>query len=240
MKEHNKNRGQHQEKSNQSKIGVVERVSLLRHRLTESIGLPFANILPQELLLKTLKEEGVSYRKRLFCPIITLWAWLSQVLDSDKSCKKALSRLIAYLVESGQEVPSTSTAAYCKARKRLKANWLSRLLRKTGAALHQDCPPQWLWCGRRVTVVDGSTIQMTDTEDNQTQFPQHKKQAKGCGFPIARAEGFGFSDNTACRSVWTVNWSFNRLCHIVAQNGRSKSVSPALSTDATKRCGFGR
>lgn len=195
MKEHNTSGSQHPEKSNLSFVAtVVKPIAVLRRCFSESIGLPFARLLPENVLSETLQAERVSYRKRLFCPIVTLWAWLSQVLEKDKSCKNALSRVIAYLVASGHDAPSTNTAAYCQARKRLKANWLLGLVRKTGAELHQTAPPQWLWCGRRVAVVDGSTLLMADTPENQREYPQHKTQAKGCGFPIARIVAlFGLS-----------------------------------------------
>ena len=45
---------------------------------------------------------------------------------------------------------------------------------------------EWNWHGRAVKVVDGTTITMADTEENQTEFPQHGNQKKGAGFPIAR------------------------------------------------------
>ena len=77
---------------------IVSRVAVLREKLSNSIGLPFAQLLPESFLEKLLTEEGVSYRKRLFCPIVTLWAWLSQVLDPDKSCKNAVSRVVAFLI----------------------------------------------------------------------------------------------------------------------------------------------
>jgi hypothetical protein len=35
-------------------------------------------------------------------------------------------------------------------------------------------------------VVDGSTITMPDTAENQAVYPQQKTQKPGCGFPIAR------------------------------------------------------
>ena len=74
----------------------ANRVACLRQKFQQSIGLPFADILPEAEIEEALKAEGSSYRKRLFCPMITLWAWLSQVLDADKSCKKAVSRVVAY------------------------------------------------------------------------------------------------------------------------------------------------
>jgi len=188
MKENTSKSEKHQEKSSSQRGRAVftSFASLLREKFQNSMGLPFAAVLPESELEKTLKEEGISYRKRLFCPIVTLWGWLSQVLDPDKSCKKAVSRVVAYLIDLGQPLPSTDTGAYCKARKRLAVNWLLGLVRKTGNQLHQVSEPHWLWCGRRVAVVDGSTLLMADTPQNQAPFPQHKKQAKGCGFPIAR------------------------------------------------------
>ena len=104
-------------------------VAMLRQKLSQSIGRPFASILPQATLEQALKEEKITYRKRLFCPIVTLWAWLSQVLDPDKSCKKAVSRVVAFLAAEGQPLPSTNTVAYCKARQRLKRNFLLRLVK---------------------------------------------------------------------------------------------------------------
>jgi hypothetical protein len=161
-------------------------VAILRQKLSQSIGLPFASILPQATFEQVLKEEKITYRKRLFCPIVTLWAWLSQVLDPDKSCKKAVSRVVAFLAAEGQPLPSTNTAAYCKARQRLKRNFLLRLVRQVGAKNHQDSSSESLWCGRRVVVVDGSTLIMADTPENQKEYPQSKNQALGCGFPLAR------------------------------------------------------
>lgn len=187
MKEHNIAGVQCPEKSTPSRTGVmINSVAVLRRCFFDSIGQPAASLLSEEVLQETLQGEKVSYRKRLFCPMVTLWAWLCQVLDADKSCKNALSRIIAYLGASGQAVPSTCTAAYCRARKRLNTLWVLGLIRKTGTPLHQQAPSHWLWCGRRVAVVDGSTVLMADTPANQQQYPQHKKQKQGCGFPIAR------------------------------------------------------
>jgi hypothetical protein len=45
---------------------------------------------------------------------------------------------------------------------------------------------QWLWHGRHVYLVDGTTVSMPDTPENQEEYPQHGTQQKGLGFPIAR------------------------------------------------------
>jgi hypothetical protein len=43
-----------------------------------------------------------------------------------------------------------------------------------------------LWCGRRVQVIDGTTLCAADTAANQASFPQQSVQKPGCGFPILR------------------------------------------------------
>jgi hypothetical protein len=45
---------------------------------------------------------------------------------------------------------------------------------------------RWLWRGRRVKLVDGSTVSMPDTKRNQQLYPQPTTQKEGLGFPIAR------------------------------------------------------
>ena len=183
-------------------VRIQNRVAILRGKFQQSIGLPFAEILPESKIEAALKAEGISYRKRLFCPFVTLWAWLSQVLDKDKSCKNALSRVISYLVAAGQTPPSTDNSAYCKARKRIKAGFLLCLMRLTGKHLHEQPKPEVLWCGCRAVVFDGSRLTMADTEKNQAKYPQPKSQAKGCGFPAGRIVcGFSLSTGAVLDAV---------------------------------------
>ena len=51
---------------------------------------------------------------------------------------------------------------------------------------HEAAPAEWLWCGRRVKVVDGTTVSMPDTAANQAEYPQSRSQKPGLGFPLAR------------------------------------------------------
>ena len=155
-------------------------VELLSQRINNGIGSLFENMLPESMIQQILAEEGISYRNRLYTPIITLWIWLHQVLDKDKSCKNAVSRVVSSL--SAHTPPSANTGAYCKARERIAEILVVRLLHHTGKQLHQQ--DQILWHGRRVCVVDGSTVTAADTQENQAQYPQLKSQADGCGFPI--------------------------------------------------------
>jgi len=59
-------------------------------------------VLTQEVIQQILEQEQVSYRQTIYTPIVTLWAWMSQVLDPDKSLSHTVARVIAWLSESGQ------------------------------------------------------------------------------------------------------------------------------------------
>ena len=39
------------------------------------------------MIEEVIEELKIKYRRRLFDPSVTLWAFLSQVLDIDKSCQ---------------------------------------------------------------------------------------------------------------------------------------------------------
>jgi hypothetical protein len=57
---------------------------------------------------------------------------------------------------------------------------------EAGKQWEEQSPQNWLWHGRKIRAVDGSTVTMPDTEVNQAAYPQSKTQKPGCGFPIAR------------------------------------------------------
>jgi hypothetical protein len=161
-------------------------VEILKRKFTHSVGLPFRELLPESTIVEALEAEKIEYRNRLFNPIVTLWAFLSQVLDTDKSLQNAVSRIIAWLAADGEAMPSSDTGGYSKARKRLPEKFLLRLLGKTAQGLEKQSSSEDLWCDRHVKLCDGSTVVMSDTPQNQAEYPQHANQAPGCGFPIAK------------------------------------------------------
>jgi hypothetical protein len=165
---------------------VTNRVKILKGKFSQSLGLPFQNLLPQSEIQKVLDELKIKYRQRLFDPIVTVWAFLSQVLEPDKSCHNAVSRVISYLVGEKVELPSTNSSAYCQARARLPEELLQKLFGKVAQGLEDKTPVEYLWCGRHVKVIDGSSVSMPDTLENQEIYPQPKSQKPGCGFPIAK------------------------------------------------------
>ena len=103
-------------------------VQVLINKFTKSIGLPFQEVLPSKTIELILIEIGTKYRNRLYNPIVIVWSFLSQVLDTDHSCKNSLSRIVAYLAGENLERPSENTSAYCKARKKLPELLFKKLL----------------------------------------------------------------------------------------------------------------
>lgn len=63
------------------------RVQILKDKINQSLGLPFKELLPESVIEQAIKGLKIKYKKRLFDPVITLWAFLSQALDTDKSCQ---------------------------------------------------------------------------------------------------------------------------------------------------------
>ena len=98
---------------------IGHRVELIKQKFRHSLGLPFRALLPEQLFEAALRAEGITWRKRLFSPAVTVWAFLSQVVDQDNRCATAVSRVIAWLAAEDQPLPSPDPSAYCQARQRL-------------------------------------------------------------------------------------------------------------------------
>ena len=146
----------------------------------------FAGLLDPSLIQEALAQERVRWRDCVLTPCVTLWTFLGQVLCPDHSCRAAVARLIALLVARGEVPCSPDTGPYCKARQRLPTTVLSRLVRRTGRDSEARTAADWDWKGRRVLLVDGTTVSMPDTPANQRAFPQLAAQKPGLGFPLAR------------------------------------------------------
>ena len=161
-------------------------VARARQQLQQAEGLPFADSLPAPAIHAALRQVGGAFRDRLYAPALTLWVFLSQLLDPDHSCRAAVARLLAWLAARGRPLCSPRTGAYCKARARLPEALLAALARDAGRRVLDAAQGAWLWQGRVVKVVDGTGLSLPDTPANQAAYPQPPLQEPGCGFPILR------------------------------------------------------
>jgi Transposase DDE domain len=164
----------------------VRQVARTSRKLARQDGLPFAQHLPEKEINQAVHEAGTTFCERIFTPAVTLWTFLSQVFDADHSCAQAVARLLAFRISKGLQPCSSETSAYCKARKRLPEKALRTLVRNTGRELMDRGERRWLFKGRAVKVVDGTTVSMPDTSKNQKAYPKPSHFPDGVGFPIMR------------------------------------------------------
>lgn len=166
---------------------VRKNFRVVRDTFARDEGLPFGKLLKRERVLSTLDDEGHAYRQGVFCPLVTLWGWLSQCLSQDKSLNEAVRRILAHRVANGLPACSASSASYSNARSRFPLSVMKRLAKEVGKQVHDSADDSWHWRGRDVYLVDGTALSMPDTPELQEIYPQVKTQAPGIGFPMMRA-----------------------------------------------------
>jgi hypothetical protein len=165
-------------------IRSQQRRTLRQIRKTDAYA--FFDLLTDDATLAQVESLLPAHRERLLPPTETLAMFMAQALNADRSCQNAINEFSARRVTGGLRACSTSTAAYCRARQRLPQNMVSSLVCFTGQAMTASVPPAWTWRGRPVRLVDGTSVSMADTLENQAAFPQPTSQKPGLGFPISR------------------------------------------------------
>ncbi len=170
-----------------------KRIKDQQKRITETIRATdcygFFNLLTGPELLDVVEAQLPKHRERLYPPTVTLSLFMNQVLSSDGSCQNAVNGYVVGRVFNSLEPCSTETGAYCKARQNLPLEMASTVTRQTGRLIASRMPSAWCWRNRQVKLVDGTTVTMPDTPENQAKYPQQKNQKPGLGFPIARLVG---------------------------------------------------
>src|SRR5690242_9967527 len=77
-------------------------------------------------------SECRDYRDRIYTPLKTLFVFIKQVLNPDKSCKNAVADLVTEQLIIEKKQISTNTGSYSNARKRLPEKMVSELVKETG------------------------------------------------------------------------------------------------------------
>ncbi len=165
----------------------------VRRSLLLADELPFSNVLTADRLADVFESEGVDCSGDdapdvIYTPAVTLWAFLSQMLftGEQRSCTAAVARVAVVETLSGRVVSDTNTGAYCRARGRIPETVPQRLTYDLARECERQLPEEWRWKGQRTFLVDGSTVSMPDTPENQAEYPQSSSQAEGLGFPVMR------------------------------------------------------
>ena len=153
-------------------------------------GLPFAWVLSAERVERIFaKHQNLFAMGRVYSTVNVLWAFLGQVLRDGKeaACQAAVAAITMQRLFSGLATPTSDTGDYCKARAKLSEAALRELTVEIADELEERADPTWLWKGLHLKLVDGFTVTMPDTPENQAEYPQSRSQKKGVGLPIARS-----------------------------------------------------
>ena len=151
--------------------------------------LPLGQLLSPTELQQAFDDHHVDFgcaAKAVFTPAILLWTWLWQSLSKAKSCGAAVIRTSVLRAALALPPWSEDTGSYCRARVKLPVPFLQQLALTLGQRLEDAAPAAWRWHGRRVHLLDGSTVTLADTPANQKSYPQSRSQQPGLGFPILR------------------------------------------------------
>lgn len=149
-----------------------------------------SKILPRKCIILTLSKYGNIRISGFFNTVIVLWAFIFQVLSDGKqrSCHSAVTKIFYLYTILNKKTPvRVDTGNYCKARNHLDFRGIRELMQLLERNSIGLVKPKWLWNQRHAVLVDGFTLTMQDTPENQSDFPQPKKQKEGLGFPMMRA-----------------------------------------------------
>jgi len=134
-------------------------------------ALSFFNQLTSDQLFEHVESLLPEHRERTFPPTETLSLFLSQAISEDRSWRNVVNQSTIARLIGGLPKCSTATGGYCKARARLPVDMIQDLARFTGQLIDQKVCNKWRWQGRRVRIVDGTTVTLPDTPENQKRYP---------------------------------------------------------------------
>ncbi len=135
---------------------------------------PLGSLGGAERINRCFAQVGHVWRNRLLNPANTMTLFLLQVLHGNT----AMTHL-RWLWGIG-----CSEGSYCDARQRLPAAGVARLVEQLSCdACNQSAS---IWLGRRVLMIDGTTVSTPDEPALQKMWPQPSEQKSGCGFPMIK------------------------------------------------------
>jgi hypothetical protein len=172
-----------------SNPSVLSRQRRVQYHAASRDAFRFFNLLTSPQLFDVLEAALPAHRERLFPPTETLAMFMAQALKPDRSCQGIVDDMAVKRLLHDLPLCSTKTGGYCKARQRLPLKMVTEITTTAGHLISGPACSKWNWRGRRVCLVDGTTVTLADTPANQAAYPQQNGQKPGMGFPICRIVG---------------------------------------------------
>jgi hypothetical protein len=162
----------------------------------------FGDLLPESMLKPASK--GPNSRQRCLPVSVTFWAFVSQALSPNSSCREVVRKVEAWWRwQHLRSAAGITPSAYCQARARLDLELLRMIRRHLSFQMERNALNAERWLGgRTVKIVDGTMLSMPDSPENQRLWPQSKEQKPGCGFPMMKLVGlFSLSSGALLEEV---------------------------------------
>jgi len=155
----------------------VEKLNQLRESIIDSapgqLSKLFEDVLPPEAIPRRKGE-----RTRAYNSFVTTWSMIEQALERG-TLRGGVIGVNSSREAKGLQKLSSNSAALCKARQRLPESSVEMMNRQVVDFADRICGDQ-----PRVLLVDGTGLQISDSKDNQDEYPQPTNQKAGCGFPV--------------------------------------------------------
>lgn len=147
------------------------------------------NILFKKLISKSLLSQLITSktRFRIFDPVTTLHLFLYQILRG-VSNKGALSYFNVLRLSRGEKTVSMNTAAYTKAKYKLNESVLRKIAISSGGKIDEESK-QWFWKNKRAYLIDGTVLNLEDTDKISKEYPKTFSRGKPQGQPKLRLLG---------------------------------------------------
>jgi hypothetical protein len=133
--------------------------------------------------LPALDPAQAGARERPYSVRRTWWCFLWQTLQGNATCREVVIQLQAQRQLDGLRPIDDDTSGYCQARARLPEPLLVAALHASARAADTRVLPSAALQGRVLKVLDGTTLTLPDTPQNQQDYPQPTSQQPGVGFP---------------------------------------------------------
>jgi Insertion element 4 transposase N-terminal/Transposase DDE domain len=156
-----------------------------------SVGV-LTRVFPPELVDAVVAESGRTQRRQRLLPArVVVYYVLAMALFADCSYEEVMRQLVEGLAWScgwRQEWSVPSSAAIAKARRRLGREPLELLFRSVAHPIGCEATRGGFWRGLRLMSIDGTTLDVADTPENDAAFgrPGSSRREGGGAFPQLR------------------------------------------------------
>lgn len=126
----------------------------------------------------------------LYTPWVVVWLMVYQRLHANAPLRDAVAELLRrtdHLPDNRrvrEQTLSANTATYSRARSRLESHVSEHVADHVFGTLVGACPPSWQ--GRRVFILDGTTITLAPTEELRAAFPPATNQYGPSAWPVCQ------------------------------------------------------